>query len=956
MAVERRRTQLGLSNPGVGEINVGVSKGGSFAQGLIDAASAATNIGAGVAQNFIEDDKVTQANRAVRGLLPSEDATGGGTRAHMLVSTQNSLNDMTARLKDDAARWDGTNEEWDQHVNQKRAGLEQSIYDQYPELRGDRTTSKLVTNMMVEQAPNIQMSKIASDLQREQVGRQQTFTTRMTQVTANLDGPQITAALNGDLRTTAKALQMTDAEFEEAVANEAKSRASTGDTRMLMATQGIKNSEGVSLYDRDASVRSATIAGLRTHTALNQTELADDRYGLETRFLSGEMSDSEFISAASIMNTRTGGSAYSAEAINSLRDQKAKASAKTGKTIGFINGVNSGSLVALEDYSEKEINEGQKAYHAQADAAVDAYIATKGLDSESGEALRAKTQSEVTVNLAKAGVKDTTMVRQINSFMNIGPDHLAKMESEPDEMKILLNRWNTLPDYMRNQIVGDKEAAFVDNYQKGLSNNMNPGQALDFAQKASRTINFSGKENKDINDGGSSVAGDIISKSGFNPFDNYPDYIRQQMITTATDDVRTFRKAGYDMDAAKEQASLNLSNNYSYEGGTVIKGDRRRLAQKMQINEKDIGAQFQAYLQVNKSQLEDAAGGPGIDEMYFDIDQKRGIYTVRAGSSGIPVQSAKPLSELGDYKWLDQVNKLKESDQKQMNERLIRAQGFQFGNSSSMADPDAQRPEGMLNGLMESLFPKAQAGERTPDFGEVRKNNDFEAYLQSSENTQRAGFDPRAGVFSPYDSDEGTAGADTVAYGHLLTSEEKKNGYITIGGQPVPYRPGESQLTEGLAKALLQQDVKAHTPETPGWKVGIDEVPGNIRRALIDTSFNMGKSFLKNNPSANAWFKQGDYNAGFIQLLTASNEGGKRNKGVLVRRASAYNMANPGDWPKIDKVEMSEDGGMAVKFTGNMDAVNPRMRSLIGDDGWMLVKHNKEGSKHVRSKAGIVDL
>jgi hypothetical protein len=118
----------------------------------------------------------------------------------------------------------------------------------------------------------------------------------------------------------------------------------------------------------------------------------------------------------------------------------------------------------------------------------------------------------------------------------------------------------------------------------------------------------------------------------------------------------------------------------------------------------------------------------------------------------------------------------------------------------------------------------------------------------------------------------------------------------------------------------------------------------------------MGKGFLKENPTANAWFKQGDYNAGFIQLLTASNENGKRSKGVFVRRASAYNMANPGDWPKIDKVQMGDDGSMAVKFTGNMDTVNPNMRKLIGDDGWMLVKRGKEGSKHVRSKSGEVDL
>ncbi|KAF2282458.1 hypothetical protein GH714_043929 [Hevea brasiliensis] len=145
--------------------------------------------------------------------------------------------------------------------------------------------------------------------------------------------------------------------------------------------------------------------------------------------------------------------------------------------------------------------------------------------------------------------------------------------------------------------------------------------------------------------------------------------------------------------------------------------------------------------------------------------------------------------------------------------------------------------------------------------------------------------------------------------------------------------------------------MKAHVPSTPGWKEDFNNLPGNIRRALIDTSFNMGKGFLNNNPTANAWFKKGDYQAGFIQLLTASNENGKRSKGVLVRRASAYNMAGGGEWPKISKVDVQEDGTMRVKFSGDKSSINPEMRKIISDDGWLLVKRGKPGSLHERSTA-----
>lgn len=950
-SVQRQRTQLSLSNPGVGEINVGTSSGGSFAQGLLDAAGAFNKAAPDYIAEKVESDKVLQANRALKGLMPTEDATTGGVRANMMVGAQNDIIKMTDTLKQDAESWTGTEDEWNTHVVNSRNAMEQGIYQQYPELVSDRSTSKLVTNMFMEQQPTIQATKVSADLKRQHVERQNTFQTRMTQTTAGKDGVDLTRSLE-DLRPIARALKLSDTEFEATIAQEAKARAATGDTSMLMATKGIKNSEGVSLYDRDASIRSALIQGQRMDLSLNQAELSEQKYGLEQSFLAGDIDASELISAASIMNKRFGGAAYSAAEINSLREQKARADAKQGKKVDFVGQIANGKLVALEDYTEKEINEGAAAYHDQGDAMVDAFVAKNGYTAEQADGLRAKVQSEITVNLAKAGIKDQQMVRQIQAMQNLGPDHLKTMTEEPAEMQTLLNRWNTLPDYMRTEVVGDKAAAFLHNYQTGISNSMNPGQALDFAQKAGRDITFSGKDNKAISDTGDDVASDIISNSGWNPFDNYPSFIRQQMKDFATDDVRRFRKAGYDIDGAKDQASANLANNYTYVGGTVIRGDRKMLAQRLKLNEADLGTQFQSYLQANKQRLEDDAGGPKIDEMYFDIDQKRGIFQVRAGASGIPVQGTKPLSELADYKWIEQMQKANGTSKSEMRDRVMRAEGYSFGRGG------IETSKSIGSSIMDALFPPAKASADYPQVepGEIQKNDTFYSYIASAENQSKAGFDTRAGVFVPYDSDTGTNGVDTVAYGHKLTQEERSNGYILIDNNPIPYREGESQLTEQQAQILLQQDAKAHIPKLSGWDVPFNELPGSVRRGLIDTSFNMGKGFLDKNPTANAWFKKGDYQSGFIQLLTASNENGKRSKGVLVRRASSYNLAGNGEWPKISKVDVSKDGTMRVKFDGDKSGMNPDMRSLIDSNGWMLVKRGVPGSLHSQSAPGVVDI
>ncbi|KAF2282457.1 hypothetical protein GH714_043928 [Hevea brasiliensis] len=268
--------------------------------------------------------------------------------------------------------------------------------------------------MFMEQQPNIQAAKMGADLEREHLDRQNTFNTRMVQLTNGQEGSNLTRSLE-ELRVTGKALRLTDEEMDNFIVAQGKQRAASGDTSFLMATQGIRNKDGVSLYDRDPSVKAAIISGQRMQLSLEQTDMADIKYGIEQRYMSGELSDADMISETANLNARYGGAAYSASEINSLRDTKVRADAKEG---------------------------------------------------------------------------------------------------------------------------------------------------------------------------------------------------------------------------------------------TVIRGDRKQLAQKLKLNPEDLGNQFQAYLQMNKQKFEDAAGGPKVDDMYFDIDQKRGVFQVRAGSSGIPVQGARPLSELGDYKWM----------------------------------------------------------------------------------------------------------------------------------------------------------------------------------------------------------------------------------------------------------------------------------------------------------------
>lgn len=55
---------------------------------LVNAASSVADVTTAILNQQVEDDKVRQLDRALSGMMPSEDATVGGARAHMLVSLQ----------------------------------------------------------------------------------------------------------------------------------------------------------------------------------------------------------------------------------------------------------------------------------------------------------------------------------------------------------------------------------------------------------------------------------------------------------------------------------------------------------------------------------------------------------------------------------------------------------------------------------------------------------------------------------------------------------------------------------------------------------------------------------------------------------------------------------------------------------------------------------------------------
>lgn len=903
-------------------------------------------------QQRVEDDKVLQTNRALQGLLPTENATKGGKRAHMLVGLQNEVSAESLRLQAEAERWQGTDAEWNAHVIQTRQKIQSSLWQKYPELQNDKESMKLVTTSFLEQAPKVFAARTTAKLDKEAKDRKDDMNARIILATDGVTGPALSAGLT-QLRAEAGAMGLTDDEFEDMVAQHALDKASTGDTSLVDATKDVVDSNGVSLYAKSGKMMQAAIQGRRTWASLNAGNISVSKFDLEQTYNNGELTDEEFVQQAQSQNDSTGGAAWSAEEINSVRQNKQKQLAKSALIDNAIDGIQKGRLVGLEGKSPEDMSkiaEGVRArYQEQANLA----IKQKGLDPQGPEAhaIRMRLSSQAAVQLAKADLKDQNFIGQVKQFQNLSADHLQDMKSEPEEMAQILETWESFPEEYRTSIVDEKTAAFIDNYRMALSQGRNPGQAISFAQQAGRPRNFTSDENKEISKGATDAINEVTKGSGFTPFDNMPDYLKGQMQQRANEVMRTMRIAGYDADKAKEETTKVLQREWSQHGstmmssGTVIKGNADRLASKLQVNPQDLGRVFQSYLQLNKQTLEDDSGGLTLDDMYIDVDQKRGVFMVRAGSTGMPVGSTMPLSSLNGNDLLRQMAKADYATKEEADARMARLYEKAVGPGANLNEPN---------------YPVFKGLNLDSDVFTLGDNEKFQDYVAAQENSQRAGYDNTTRTFAPIQPDENMPDVITVGYGHRITPEEAKQGFIMVGDQPVRFKAGQSEMTDEYARQLMAQDLEANSPSTDGWKVPRDKMPPAAWRAIQDAAYTMGKGFLQQSKTARASFEKGDFGTGIIQLLDTVHEGGKRKTGLLNRRAESYNMyAESRLLPKITMTDVAEDGSMRVKFSRPLtedDGISKSVTSKIDKDGWYTVLGPKQGSLHQKTRTGRTAL
>lgn len=126
-----------------------------------------------------------------------------------------------------------------------------------------------------------------------------------------------------------------------------------------------------------------------------------------------------------------------------------------------------------------------------------------------------------------------------------------------------------------------------------------------------------------------------------------------------------------------------------------------------------------------------------------------------------------------------------------------------------------------------------------------------------------------------------------------------------------------------------------HLDKSWGSVEGYSDVSDDLKGALLDASYNMGESVMKQPKLIDA-LREGDEEGVVYELLDTAQVGGKSLKGLAKRRAEVYNEVAE---VKITKVEQKADGTIIY---------------YAGDD--IVREYTPRGGRHAKSSAGTITL
>lgn len=886
---------------------------------LVEAAGHVGTAAGTYMQQKVDEDKTVQAMRFYEGMAPSDEATTAGYRTHAILGMSNKVLDSTARLKNEAATFTGTDQEWEQKVRDTQTADHNSLLEQYPHLNNDPLANKAIVTMYGEQVPTIAAARISAKLNQEHQARLTTFRDHIRVRVDGLSTDEAHSVLSGVMDDT-DTLQLTKGEREKELVALAVEKSEAGDLSIINFTKQYTGGAKTSLFDRSHALQKAEVSGNKVYWLQHQDKIAADKQWLQDKLDNGEITKDQFFGAASIMNQQYSNLAYTDDsmlsAVKSSKKEKpwleqsayADSSSATLDELksGKFNGNRSGFFDrAGQDnrkhgamvWTDNAMREAWERHEKEAAAGADAirFANEFGKQTELG-----------VVPLGQMGIKDADVQAGLKTYKaaldKAALAVIAKLPpgSTPQQIQEVKDHYRTI--YLNNlgkSGVVDKEIAdqlksleTVDMSHAADMNHLNPHtvKLIELANSLPEPALYAHlpdpkhrailtNYNSQIEQGQTPVAAMEKAMFAFRHPRAVTDKERDAAVKEAAAvtkklDSRYRSPAGYMPGAVWFGWVDHPSPSWYTElrGREILQGIFDNMHAGV-INTKDAAA---AYLKGYEASHTKLPNGTYIS----------GTTPVLAHKMGVQPQDVPKVFQAYlemNKNYLEDSSHLPISDMYFVTnpDRGTFTVKDRLGNPLTQQLPLNAMKRGAQSFLenKEKLFkqnylPQFDGGPQSGALGifklsQPENHPEDQARLASAiaEVEGRGGWDANVGVFKPYR--DGNGKQWNIGYGLKISDKEYNQDYIVRGG--TRYNLGRikpSQITEGVAQDLMKQELSRAGSEVRKYWAGFDKLPVQYQHVLQALHYNTGSAKPSNWPKLMQAMQNRDNNGVKAEMLT----------------------------------------------------------------------------------------
>ena len=407
----------------------------------------------------IDLDKVTQQQRALQGLDPTDDATNAGIRSYQVINMRDQVLETNSELAKTVQENPGmTDDEYAVATRDAYSGL----ISQY---QPDDQLSKALSNRLQES--QVQLHQIRTAAQK---GHQAWLRTdalgssieEYREAAGSIEELSQTIGEDGSLSAEADALGVTPEEFRNTIVNAAKRDAVVGDGRILSAI------EGQEWASSDPRVAQAREIYKRKEAQKNAVKIGSIRGDIEMSWKTRQASWEQTEAALDNLNERYPGS-VSAAMVSSLKQQQASIAAgeekKTQVQIDIMQNLTDPDSMRVglrSDLTNKEVRDGVAGVSQGVDEYTAQLVETGELDQTEAYGYAVERKLEIS---RASGVEIPEFKRIFSSLSSLDPADFQNEDGVPDWANQALK---TLPKLNESDIelygANSKTRAFINNY------------------------------------------------------------------------------------------------------------------------------------------------------------------------------------------------------------------------------------------------------------------------------------------------------------------------------------------------------------------------------------------------------------------------------------------------------------------------------------------------------------